>query len=138
MGRRGTLALSSYQAYSCIHHHASRLFHGEREEVSSEDGMGVSCDDGEAAGEGGDGDVMSEGSEAEEVMVNYGEEDKEEIIDSQSIGEPWDWDDDDEAIMDQEMSQEQEVETEEMRIDHMTQEEIVSPSLLVSDSSLYY
>lgn len=94
--------------------------------MSSEDGMGVSCDDGEAAGEGGDGDVMSEGSEAEEVMVNYGEEDKEEIIDSQSIGEPWNWDDD-EVIMDQEM-----------RIDHMTQEEIVSPSLLVSDSSLYY
>ena len=34
--------------------------------------------------------VSGEG-EAEEVMVCYGEEDMEELSESQSIGEPWDW-----------------------------------------------
>ena len=42
-------------------------------------------------GEGVSGGGVSGESEEEEVMVGYGEEDEEEIEGSQSIGEPWDW-----------------------------------------------
>ena len=59
-------------------------------------------------------------SEAEEVRVCYGEEDNEEIGDSQSIGEPWDWGEEEE---------------EETRTDLGIEEEIVSPSLLVCHQS---
>ena len=66
-------------------------------------------------------------SEAEEVRVCYGEEDEEEIEGSQSIGEPWDWDEP------QEMRQE--VESEGMKRDESrfnNEDEIVSPTLVVS------
>ena len=66
-------------------------------------------------------------SEAEEVRVCYGEEDEEEIEGSQSIGEPWDWDEPQEVR--------QEVESEEMKRDESrfkSEDEIVSPSLMVS------
>ena len=112
-----------------------RLFkrkEGERggEEWEEEEEVSGVTDGGEGVEECG-GEVSGE-SEAEEVMVCYGEEDREEIPDSQSIGEPWDWDEAQETES-QEMSQEQEVEeirTE--RPDMMDQDEIVSPILLVS------
>ena len=106
-----------------------RLFSGEVEE-----GMGVSGEDVEGE------------SEAEEVMVRYGEEDREELSESQSIGEPWDWAEEVEA---QETGPEQEVETEEEATEEEELErqetedhgencggpalisEVVSPSLLV-------
>ena len=96
---------------------------GEEWEGKGEGEVSGETDGGEGVEECG-GEVSGE-SEAEEVMVCYGEEDREEIPDSQSIGEPWDWDEAQETES-QEMSQEQEVE--EMR----AVMEIVSPSLLVS------
>ena len=80
-----------------------RLFDGERrrgEDVSSESGE----------------------SEAEEVRVCYGEEDEKEIEDSQSIGEPWEWG-------------EEEEDSGGTRTHHPMlsgEDDIVSPSLLVS------
>ncbi|CAI7999090.1 Fanconi anemia group M protein [Geodia barretti] len=79
-----------------------RLFDGERrrgEDVSSESGE----------------------SEAEEVRVCYGEEDEKEIEDSQSIGEPWEWGDEEESGG---------TRTHHPRLSG--EEDIVSPSLLVS------
>ena len=69
-------------------------------------------------------------SEAEEVRVCYGE-DEEEIEGSQSIGEPWDWDEPQEMRLEMR----QEVESEEMKRDELrfnSEDEIVSPSLMVS------
>ena len=77
-----------------------RLFHGERRRRGGESG---------------------EESEAEEVRVCYGEEDEEEIEESQSIGEPWDWG--------------KEEKGDETRADQLrlrNEDDIVSPSLLVS------
>ena len=68
------------------------------------------------------GEGESGESEAEEVRVCYGEEDEKEIEDSQSIGEPWEWG-------------EEEEESGETRTHHRRlsgEDDIVSPSLLVS------
>ena len=115
------------QRHHILHHYmekagGKKLFHGEREGGGEEEGSvsGEEVEGTEVSGEGVE-------SEAEEVMVCYGEEDKEEMEDSQSIGEPWDWGE--EEVMEQEVSQEQEVDTQEMRTIEL---DIVSPSLLVS------
>ena len=103
----------------------------EGRSVSGEEGGEVSVEEGAeersvSGEEGGDGSVSGE-SEAEEVMVRYGEEDVDEIADSQSMGEPWDWEED------QEMSQEQEMETRETDEQWVVDQlDVVSPSLLVS------
>ena len=81
-----------------------RLFHGERRRRE---------------GRGGE---SGEESEAEEVRVCYGEEDEEEIEECQSIGEPWDWG-------------EEEEESDKTRADQLRLrdgDDVVSPSLLVS------
>ena len=87
-----------------------RLFDGERrrgeEDVSSESGE----------------------SEAEEVRVCYGEEDEKEIEDSQSIGEPWEWG-------------EEEDDSGGTRTHHPMlsgEDDIVSPSLLVSFVNVHF
>ena len=73
-------------------------------------------------GEGVSGGGVSGESEAEEVMVGYGEED-EEIKGSQSIGEPWDWE------------EEEAVESERAQLCSRDEDElIVSPNLLVGGS----
>ena len=100
-GRGNGYKMVLSQRHQILHHCLAkaggrRLFRGERE------GRG-NCESGE--------------SEAEEVRVCYGEEDREEIEDSQSIGEPWDWGE--EGAMAEELRSRDE-------------EEIVSPSLLVS------
>ena len=113
------------------------MFHREGEEetsVSGEDVEGINVSGG-VSGEGGEG--VSGESEAEEVIVCYGEEDKEELSESQSIGEPWDWMEGAGEQEDQEMGQEEVGAMEVGRADppscegQTLEEDIVSPSLLV-------
>ena len=75
---------------------------------------------GEGRRREGRGGESGEESEAEEVRVCYGEEDEKEMEESQSIGEPWDWG---------------EEESDETRADQLrlrNEDDVVSPSLLVS------
>ena len=72
------------------------------------------------------GEGVSGESEAEEVMVGYGEEDEEEIEGSQSIGEPWDWGEKEGEEL------EEAVESERAQLCSRDEDElIVSPNLLV-------
>ena len=98
---------------------------GEGVEVTDVSRGGV--DGGSVGGECGE-------SEAEEVMVCYGEEDKEELLDSQSIGEPWDWAEGEGEQDDQEMGHDvMAKEVKQHGCGRQTLEaDIVSPSLLVS------
>ena len=101
---------------------------GEGVQVTDVSGGGV--DGGSVGGECGE-------SEAEEVMVCYGEEDNEELLDSQSIGEPWDWAEGEGEQEDQEMSHDMMAEEVKAADQHSCERQtletdIVSPSLLVS------
>ena len=137
------------QRHHILHHYMEKagerrrkkLFCGEGEEEVNVSGEGVEEEEGTSvSGEGVEGEEgTGEGveSEAEEVMVQYGEEDREELSGSQSIGEPWDWEEGEES---------QEVEAEGMRTAREAstghscrwqtlETDIVSPSLLVSQMS---
>ena len=137
-GNRYRMVLS--QRHHILHHYmekarrrgrGGRRGGGEGEMLEGEEGREVSVEEGAeersvSGEEGGDGSVSGE-SEAEEVMVRYGEEDLDEIADSQSMGEPWDWEED------HEMNQEQEMETRETNEQWVVDQlDVVSPSLLVS------
>ena len=80
-----------------------RLFHEERRKRQER-----GCESGEE-------------SEAEEVRVCYGEEDEEEMGESWSIGEPWDWGEEEDG---------DKTRTDQLRL--RDEGDVVSPSLLVS------
>ena len=124
-----------------------KTLHGEDEEEMSVSGEGVEGTDVSSEGVevtdvgGGGVDGGSVGgecgeSEAEEVIVCYGEED-EELLDSQSIGEPWDWTEGRGEQEDQEIGHDMMAEEVKAADQHSCERQtleadIVSPSLLVS------
>lgn len=144
-GRMGGYRMRLSQRHHILQHYMNkcggrrgqRTFHrgGEGGEVISE---------GEESGKGVSEEEEGEESEAEEVMVCYGEEDREELPGSQSIGEPWDWEEGEEMGG----VQGDGVRTKDAGCHHsdhhhsdqgcqqptLEAEEVVSPSLLVSVS----
>ena len=119
----------------CVEGEEEMSVSGEGVEVTDVSGGSVEVADVSFGGVDG-GSVSGEHgkSEAEEVMVHYGEEDEEELLESQSIGEPWDWTEEGEEQEDQGMDHEVGAEeTDQHSCERRTlEEDIVSPSLLVS------
>lgn len=127
-GRVGGYRMRLSERHHILRHYINRC--GGRR--GGGEGGGV-ISEGEESEEVVSGEEKGGESEAEEVMVCYGEEDREELSGSQSIGEPWDWEDGEEV----DGVQGDGVRTEAAGCHQSCQqptleaEEVVSPSLLV-------